>query len=83
MLGWLRKSTVDCPKSDETVKLETVPLTYVRWQARFGEFSYDVRECVEAFPNPEDAEKFAESLRAAFKLIRHTSGNKITVSTSA
>lgn len=80
MLSWLRTSTVDSPKSDETVKLETVALTYVRWKARYGQYNCDVRECVEAFPNPEDAEKFAESLRAAFKLVRHTSGDNVTVS---
>lgn len=52
----------------------------VRWESRHGEFHGDTKPEVEIFPLKEDAEAFAESLRNAFRLIRHKSGTKVTIS---
>ena len=79
MLGMFRKSSVKVPASNEKVDLETVQLTYVRWLSRHGKYNHETRECVEAFVNPEDANRFASALRDAFALIRHTSGTGVVV----
>lgn len=51
----------------------------VRWTSRHGEYSSDTRPQAEIFPLKEDAEAFKQALEAAFKLIRHTSGNRVTI----
>jgi hypothetical protein len=74
-----KHASVEAPASNETQQLDTIQLTYVRWRRRYGEFSTDTEMCFEAFPSEDDANKFAESLRNAFKLLRHTSGTKVEV----
>jgi hypothetical protein len=54
----------------------------VRWHSRYGQYAGDTREEVEVFLNEEDANTFADSLRAAYKLLRHTSGTNVTVKKS-
>ena len=51
----------------------------VRWTGRHGDFSSDTRPEIAAFSSHEEAEEFAEVLRESFKLLRHTSGTKVTV----
>lgn len=51
----------------------------VKWESRKGQHSGDVDKEMEIFTSKEDAEKFAEQLRKAFKLIRHTSGTHVKV----
>lgn len=51
----------------------------VRWYSRNGEYSGDVRKECEIFTSEEDAEKFATQLREAFKLIKHTSRDRVVV----
>ncbi len=51
----------------------------VRWTSRHGKYHGDVREELECFVSQELADGFAESLRAAFRLIRHSSETKVTV----
>ena len=51
----------------------------VRWTSRFGEYSQSTKPEAEIFPLKEDAEALKAQLEAAFKLIRHTSGNKVTI----
>lgn len=65
--------------SNETREIEVAQLWEVRWQSRHGEYSMDVRPEIEAFPTRQAAEEFAESLRNAFDLVRHTSGTNVTV----
>ena len=70
---------VEVPETNEVKEVEAIQLWFVRWYSRSGSFSSDMRKEMEAFSSEEAAEEFAESLRAAFKLIRHTSGNRVTV----
>lgn len=51
----------------------------VRWQSRKGEYSSDTRPEAEVFPIYEDAVAFKQALENAFKLIRHTSGNRVVL----
>lgn len=68
--------------SGETVKLEAVELWYVRWTRRYGQYSGDTEEVMEAFTNYADAVHFKEQLQEAFKLIRHTSGKYVEIEKS-
>jgi hypothetical protein len=67
------------PASNDVREIEVAQLWYVRWQSRHGEYYDDTQKEMEAFPSRQAAEEFAESLRNAFALVRHTSGNKVTV----
>jgi len=51
----------------------------VRWQSRHGAFSHDTVPEIRVFPKRKDAEDFKAALEDAFKLIKHTSGNRVTV----
>ena len=68
------------PKSDELKSVEVVQLWYVRWASRHGRFAGDTEEVMEAFTSKEDAVAFANSLKAAFALIKNTSENSIYLS---
>lgn len=81
MFGFTRK-TVEAPVSNETRQVEAVQLWVVKWESRFGPYSHSVKTEFEAFPSKEDAEAFATSLRNAFRLIRYTSANEVTVTKS-
>lgn len=67
------------PKSDELKCVKVVELWYVRWYARVGKYGSDTRLVMEAFTSKEEAEDFAASLKAAFKLIKHTSGADVWI----
>ena len=66
----LKRLTV--PERISTKEVDAVQLWEVRWISRHGEFSSDTRPEVEAFPTEAEANAFAEALRSAFALIRHT-----------
>jgi len=51
----------------------------VRWESRHGLYSGDTKPEIEVFPLKEDAVAFKQALEDAFKLIRHTSGTKVTI----
>jgi hypothetical protein len=51
----------------------------VRWFSRWGEFSTETRQECEIFTSESEANEFANQLREAFQLIRHTSNAKVTV----
>ena len=72
-----KKITV--PTSTELKQLEAVQLWEVRWYSRYGEYFANTRPEVEAFTTKELADEFALALKQAFKLIRHTYGNIVTV----
>ena len=74
-----RKKTIDVPCCNHTEPVPAVVLWYVRWYRRHGVFMHDVSVCVVAFPVKADATRFAEALRAAYALIRHTSGTEVSV----
>ena len=71
-------------KTDKTIdiateKIDSVQLWIVEWYSRHGGYSGDIRKEYEAFTDEKVANAFAEDLINAFKLIRHTSGNRVTV----
>ncbi len=72
-----KKLTV--PFNNSTKEVETIQMWRVTWYSRYGEFSHLTRKQVEIFTNKEDAENFKESLVNAFKLIRHTCGNSLSL----
>jgi hypothetical protein len=67
------------PKSNEVTQKQAVQLWEVRWRSRHGDFHADTRPEVECFTSEQEAEDFAQALRQAFALIRHRSGNRISV----
>ena len=72
-----KKLTVPADKG--TKQVDAVQLWQVRWQSRYGMYSDATRPEVETFVSEEEAKAFALSLRNAFKLIRHTSGDTVTL----
>ena len=81
MFGWNAKK-IEAPVSDEVKQIDAVELTYVKWYSRTGAFSNDYIAQIEAFPNFDDAVAFAESLKAAHKLLRNTRHSLTDVSVS-
>lgn len=79
-MKWLTK-TLTVPATNETKEVEAIQLWKVRWQSRDGEFHANTSPEVEAFPTREEADNFADALRNAFKLLRHTGrGTGVSVS---
>lgn len=77
---FFKKLTV--PQSNETEQVDALEVWSVRWYSRNGEFYTDVKEECEFFTSENTANEFAESLRAAFRLIRHSSKNQVNVTKS-
>lgn len=67
-----KKAKTEVPTSIEVEELDSAQLWRVDWTSRHGPWSYSVQEESEIFLVEGDAKKFAESLRGAFKLVRHT-----------
>jgi len=67
------------PVSNDVKEIETVQLWVVSWWSRHGSYSGDVRKEYEAFTSEDEANKFAESIRNAFRLIRHTNIDGVEV----
>lgn len=63
----------------ETKKVDAIEVWTVSWWSRYNEYSFGVNKEFEVFISEGEAEDFAKSLRDAFKLLRYTSGTKITV----
>ena len=74
---------LEIPFTNKTKSIEVPQLWEVRWTSRHGSFNSDTQPEMEAFTSQEQADDFAKSLANAFKLIKHTSGNTITVRKSA
>lgn len=70
------------PFTNKTKEVKSVQYWKVCWQSRYDSYSWGTSPEMEVFLSKEEAERFAESLRNAFKLIRHTSGNQVTVKKS-
>jgi hypothetical protein len=70
MAFWTKK-TVEVPVSDETKQIEAVELTYVKWKHVTGYYTMNEEPRWEAFPSEKEANEFADSLRAAMKLLQH------------
>ena len=74
---WFKKKEV--PESTATKMIDIPQLWEVRWRSRNGEYSGDTRPEMEAFLSLEEAESFKTALVNAFKLIKHTSGTRVTL----
>lgn len=74
---WFKKLTT--PETNDTKEITVVQLWYVKWFSRDGPYSSDLNKEVEVFTSAEEANAFAESLVAAFKLLKYTSGTQVTV----
>lgn len=68
--------------SGEKKELTAIENWSVRWYSRHGSYSGDTRKECEFFTSKEDAEHFAEQLRDAYKLIKHTSDTSVSVERS-
>ena len=66
-------------KSTETKEIEAVKTWIVSWTSRKGRYSTDVKTEFEAFVDMQIAKNFKLALENAFKLIRHTSENTVTI----
>lgn len=69
-MKWFRK-LINAPSGD-TVILQGLETWLVRWDSRYGSFHAHLTPEVQAFLSEEDAKHFAEQLRSAFKLLKHT-----------
>lgn len=72
------KKTIEVPTTQSEI-LEAAESWIVRWESRCGQFSYDWRKECEVFLSKEDANRFAESLRNAFNLLKFTYGIEVVV----
>ena len=77
-MGLFSQKILTIPSSS-TEKVEAVRSWKVQWISRHGSFSSETSQETEVFTNKEVAEKFAQSLKDAFKFLRHTSGTMVTV----
>jgi len=81
MKFWKKKIIV--PESNEVEEMESVQLWEVRWFSQYGTLENypKYREELETFYSEEDAQRFADALRNAFKLIRykHVTGNTLSI----
>ena len=62
-----------------TEQVEGAKVWMVSWDARYGEYSSNFTRKAKAFFSSTDAEKFAESLRQAQKLLCYTENIRIKV----
>lgn len=77
-MNWFRKQ-INAP-SGETVSLDGLVTWTVRWTSKTGDYPYTVKRAeVQAFTNEADAQHFAQSLRDAFSLLRHTAESRVDV----
>ena len=51
----------------------------VRWYSRYGHFHGDTRPEIRVFTNKKDANEFKKALDDAYKLIKCTAGNRVTL----
>ena len=67
---------ISCKEKEKVIAYES---WIVRWTSRYGCYSCETKPECEIFPLEEDADRFANQLREAFKLIRHTHGNDVII----
>jgi len=51
----------------------------VRWFSRYGQYYGDIRPEIRIFVTKHEANEFADALRDAYRLIRHSSGVGVSV----
>tara|TARA_R110000772_G_scaffold50163_5_gene115388 strand:+ start:882 stop:1121 length:240 start_codon:yes stop_codon:yes gene_type:complete len=65
--------------SGEKTELTAYESWQVKWVSRCGVWADDTEKEAEVFTNKEEADKFAQELKAAFKLLKYT-GNVTHIS---
>jgi hypothetical protein len=79
MFRFFRFKKLTVPETNNTKEVDAIDLFYVEWTSRHGEMSFDIQPEVEAFTTREAADGFADSLRKAFALVRHTCNHHVKV----
>ena len=59
-------------ESYNTTEVDGAEVWMVSWYARYGEYSSSCTKVAKAFLNEQEANQFANSLRAAQKLLQYT-----------
>ena len=68
------------PESNKLREVEVVDTWAVRWTSRYGSFHSNTQPEIEVFASRELAEEFSESIKLAFRLLRHKGeGTSVTV----
>lgn len=75
---FFKKKVIQVP-SGSTTPIEAACTWTVEWTSRFNAYSTGLRKEFEVVFSEEDAIKLKDSLKEAFKLIRHTSGNIVCI----
>ncbi len=63
----------------DSVELNSADIWMVSWYGRSGQYSGDTHLESRPFLTSSDANHFKDQLRAAFKLICHTSGDRVWI----
>lgn len=72
------------PWSNETKSVKTVQLWEVRWDSKHGyEGVPDSRPEMEAFTSEAEAKEFRDSLQYAYRLLRYTTGTRVSMNKGA
>jgi len=75
-MNFFKKIAVPTGSTKELVAYESWT---VRWKSRYDNYSYSTRTECEVFTSEEDANTFANALRAAFTLLRYKADNEVKV----
>jgi len=67
-------------RNEEECSVEVLDTWEVRWYSRDGDFHSDINPEIRVFPSLEDAKSFKSALEDAYKLLRYTSCNKVSLS---
>lgn len=70
------------PVSNETHEVDAIVTWSVKWKSRYGEFMGEVTEECETFIDESVAKEFKTSLDNAYKLLKHTSGTRVTLTSN-
>jgi hypothetical protein len=65
--------------SGEKTELPALENWIVRYRRRYGLFSTEWQYEAEVFTNEKDAQAFAEALKDAFRFIKNTADNKVSI----
>jgi len=70
-------------ETNSTKEINAVQLWEVRWKSRYNEFFSGTQPEVEIFTDEQTARDFKQALEQAFRLLRHTSGTRVTLKKAA
>ena len=64
---------------DDEKEVDAVRVWFVEWTSRFGSCTFEEKKEAVAFLSPETAQEYKTALDNAFKLIRYTAKNEVTI----